>query len=367
MAGILGVDVGGTFTDFMLLVDGRLTVFKRPSTPLDPSRAVLEGIAEMGAASTDSAHGIGEVVHGSTVATNAVLERKGARTGLINTAGLRDLLEIGRQSRPHLYDLEPHRTQPLVPRERRYEAGERVGSDGAVLRPLQPVDIERILDNAAADGVESLAISLLFSYLNPTHESSIAAAARSRGFQVSVSSELVPEYREYERASTTVLNAFLGPVVAGYVRDLESGLKRAGIRRLRVVQSDGGSAGASTIAARPVSTVLSGPAAGVAGAFAAARLAGFDQVITFDMGGTSTDVALCPGSILDRLDLEVGGLPLRMPAVDVHTVGAGGGSLARIDAGGALRVGPESAGAEPGPACYGRGDQPTVTDAQLVL
>ena len=221
MTGTLGVDVGGTFTDFMLLVDGRLTTFKRPSTPGEPGRGVVVGISEMGCEPD-------EVVHGSTVATNAILERKGARTGLINTRGLRDLLEIGRQTRPRLYDLEPHRPPPLVPRERRYEVDERVDAAGEILRPLQAEDVEAVLDAVERDGVESLAISLLFSYLNPAHEASIAAAARRRGLLVSVSSELVPEYREYERASTTVANAFLAPVVATYLRDLEAKLRRSG-------------------------------------------------------------------------------------------------------------------------------------------
>jgi N-methylhydantoinase A len=366
VAGLIGVDVGGTFTDLMLLADGRLSVYKRPSTSDDPARAVLAGIEEMLEAGGD-ANTIAEVVHGSTVATNAVLERKGARTGLINSAGMRDLLEIGRQNRPKLYALEPRRPEPLVPRERRYEASERLAADGSILQALTAEEIERLIDEAIADGVQSLAVSLLFSYVNPEHERAVAAAARSRGLAVSVSSEIVPEYREYERASTTVVNAFVAPVVGSYVQGLERELQERGVERFRVVQSDGGSAGASTVIRLPVSTVLSGPAAGVAGAFAAARLAGLDRVITFDMGGTSTDVAVCPGEILQRVDLDVDGLPVRTPAVDVHTVGAGGGSLARIDAGGALRVGPESAGADPGPACYGRGDRPAVTDAQAVL
>jgi N-methylhydantoinase A len=367
MAGLLGVDVGGTFTDLMLLADGCLSIYKRPSTPDDPARAVIAGIQEMLDATEGDPIQIGEVVHGSTVATNAILERKGARTGLVNSAGMQDLLEIGRQNRPKLYALEPRRPEPLVPRERRYEVTERLAADGSILQPLRGAAIEALVDAAMADGVQSLAISLLFSYANPEHERAIAATARARGLAVSVSSEIVPEYREYERASTTVINAFVAPVVGAYVSGLEGELQQRGVRRFRIVQSDGGSAGASTISRVPVNTVLSGPAAGVAGAFGAARLAGLDRVITFDMGGTSTDVAVCPGQVMHRLDLEVEGLPVRTPAVDVHTVGAGGGSIARIDAGGALRVGPESAGADPGPACYGRGDEPTVTDAQVVL
>jgi N-methylhydantoinase A len=360
MAGILGVDVGGTFTDFLLLEDGRLRAFKRPSTPAEPAQGVLAGIQEMVAAPE-------EVVHGSTVATNAVLERKGARTGLVTTLGFRDVLEIGRQVRPLIYDLEPQRPQPLVPRERRYELAERVDAAATVLAAPKREDIDAILDRAVADGVESLAVSLLFSYLLPAHESLVAEAARQRGLWVSASSELAPEYREYERTSTAVTDAFLAPIVGAYLRELGNAIARTGTLRLRIVQSDGGSADAEAAARRVIALVLSGPAAGVAGAYAAAKLAGFEDVITFDMGGTSTDVALCPGRIVERLDVEIGGLPLRMPAIDVHTIGAGGGSLARLDAGGALRVGPESAGADPGPACYGRGSEPTVTDAQLVL
>ena len=360
MASILGVDVGGTFTDLLLLEDGRLRTFKRPSTPADPARAVVAGIAEMGATPE-------EVVHGSTIATNVLLERRGARAGLITTKGFRDVLEIGRQTRPKLYDLEPRRPEPLVPRERRYELNERIDAQGHVLTIPSAGEIESLLDRLLVDGVESLAVCLLFSYLNPAHERQIAAAARRRGLSISVSSELVPEYREYERTSTTVMNAYLAPAVADYLQHLKRDLHDSGTRRLRIVQSDGGSASVETLAARPLAMALSGPAAGVNGAFAAGRLAGFDHVITFDMGGTSTDVALCPGRVAERQEIEIGGLPARLTAVDVHTVGAGGGSLARIDAGGALRVGPESAGAEPGPACYGRGMQPAVTDAQLVL
>ena len=357
---IVGVDVGGTFTDFLLIENGRLRTYKRPSTPAEPGRGVVAGIAETG--STPD-----EVVHGSTVATNIVLERKGARAGLITTKGFGDVLEIGRQTRPKIYDLEPRRPEPLIPRERRYELDERTDAAGQALRAPRPAEIEQILDRAVADGVESVAICLLFSYLNPEHERQVAAAVRRRRLGVFASSEVVPEYREYERASTTAMQAYLAPALGSYVGRLEDDLHGLGCARLRIVQSDGGSADALAVRERPASMLLSGPAAGVAGAFAAAQLAGFDQIISFDMGGTSTDVALCPGRIVERQEFEIGGLPVRIPAIDLHTVGAGGGSLARIDAGGALRVGPESAGAEPGPACYGRGDEPTVTDAQLLL
>jgi len=360
MAGILGVDVGGTFTDFLHWEDGRLRTYKRPSTPADPARAVLDGVADMGALPD-------EVVHGSTVATNALLERKGARTALLTTRGFADTLVIGRQARPWLYALHPTRPAPLVPDELRIELDERVSAQGEVLQPLNGAQLERALDHICAAGVESLAVCFLFSFLRPEHERMAAAAAARRGLRVSVSHEVLPEYREYERMSTTAVNAYVSPLMDRYLTRLDDALHRAGMRRLRVMQSDGGSIGASTAGRLAVRTVLSGPAGGVAGAFAVAQAAGFPDAITFDMGGTSTDVALCPGRVLTRDETTIAGLAVRVPIVDVHTVGAGGGSLARLDAGGALRVGPESAGADPGPACYGRGDRPTVSDAHAVL
>jgi N-methylhydantoinase A len=356
----LGVDVGGTFTDFFLYHDGGVAVYKRPSTPDDPSRAVLEGLAEVGW-SPD------EIVHGSTVATNAVLERKGARTALITTRGFRDVLEIGRQTRPKLYELEPRRPPPLVPGELRFEASERIDRDGAVLDPLAAAAVERLLDRIARlrPRVESLAVCFLFSFLKPDHERLVAQAARRRGFDCSASFEVLPEYREYERTSTTVLNAYVAPVMRRYLSRLEAGLGRG--PRLRIMQSNGGSASPQTAGRLAATTLLSGPAGGVVGAFRVARAAGLDRIITLDMGGTSTDVSLCDGDMPFTAESTIDGLPLRLPAVDVHTVGAGGGSIARLDAGGALRVGPESAGADPGPACYGRGSLPTVTDAHLLL
>lgn len=360
MAGILGVDVGGTFTDFLLWEDGRLRTHKCPSTPADPARAVLNGLTDMGATPD-------ELVHGSTVATNALLERKGARTALLTTRGFADTLVIGRQARPWLYALHPTRPAPLIPDELRIELDERVSAQGEILRPLNPDDVERALDRVRAAGAESLAICFLFSFLRPEHERVAAEAAARRGLRVSVSHEVLPEYREYERMSTTAVNAYVSPLVDRYLGQLEAALRRASVRRLRVMQSDGGSIGAQAAGRLAVRTVLSGPAGGVAGAFAVARTAGFADVITFDMGGTSTDVALCPGRVLTRDETVIAGLAIRVPIVDVHTVGAGGGSLARLDAGGALRVGPESAGADPGPACYGRGDRPTVSDAHAVL
>ncbi len=360
MPGTVGVDVGGTFTDFLLIEDGSLRVYKRLSTPHDPAAAVVLGLGEMGATPE-------EVVHGSTVATNTVLERSGARTALITTLGFRDVLEIGRQARANLYGLAPRRTPPLVERALRLEVTERVSADGVVLQPLDPAEVERVVAAIEALNVESVAVCLLFSFLFPAHEQHIAKALREKGISATASREVLPEYREYERASTTVLSAYVAPVVARYLTLLEEALVGVGVRRLRVMQSDGTSLGARATAERAVRTVLSGPAGGVAGAFAVAKEAGFDQVITFDMGGTSTDVSLCPGRILERLEIEVSGLPLRVPSVDVNTVGAGGGSIASVDSGGALRVGPESARADPGPACYGVGTLATVTDAQAVL
>ncbi|MHB8576866.1 MAG: hydantoinase/oxoprolinase family protein, partial [Dehalococcoidia bacterium] len=308
-----------------------------------------------------------EVVHGSTVATNALLERHGARTALITTAGFRDAIVIGRQARRDMYALEPTRPEPLIPADRRFEARERIGSNGAVLTPLDDAQIDLLIEQVAASNAESVAVCLLFSFLHPDHERRIAEALRGRGLFVSASVDVLPEYREFERTSTTAVNAFVSPIMSRYLDRLQIDLRTVGVGRLSVMQSDGGSMAAETAGGLAVRTVLSGPAGGVAGAFAAALTAGFPDVITFDMGGTSTDVSLCPGRILYRTDLSVDGLPVRTPAVDIHTVGAGGGSIGFIDAGGALQVGPRSAGADPGPACYGRGEEPTVTDAQLTL
>ena len=354
------MDVGGTFTDFLYWDGAGLQVGKRPSTPDDPGRAVLEGIAAAGWTPD-------EVVHGSTVSTNTLLTRRGARTVLITTKGFRDTLVIGRQARPELYALHPTRPAPLVPKRLRFEVDERVAADGAVVRPLDDAEVAAVLDRVQRAGAEALAVCLIFSFVNPAHEQRIVAAAEARGIPVSASHLVLPEHREFERMSTTVANAYVGPAMSRYLRALEAGLQGERPLRLRVMQSNGGSLGAAQAAAAAVRTVLSGPAGGVVGALNAARAAGLDQVITFDMGGTSTDVSLCPGRILERNDLEVSGLPIRTPAVDVHTVGAGGGSIAGLDAGGALRVGPESAGADPGPAAYGRGRKPTLTDAHVVL
>ena len=359
---VVGVDIGGTFTDFVVLPserDGALRVHKVLSTPDDPARAVLEGMRELG---------IGQgvaVVHGSTIATNAVLERKGARTALVTTAGFEDVLEIGRQDRPSLYDLDASRPEPLSPRELRFGARERIDSQGAAIEPLSDAGARDVARRVLDAGVESVAVCLLFSFLNPDHERRIrdALIEAGAGPYVYISSEVLPEYREYERTSTTVVNAYIAPVVHRYLARLRNELGSG----LRIMQSSGGSVTAEGAMARPIETISGGPAGGVVGAFHLARMAGHPQMICLDMGGTSTDVCLCPNRVPETAAWELGGLPIRTPAIDVYSVGAGGGSIARIDAGGALLVGPESAGADPGPACYGKGSSPTVTDANLVL
>ena len=358
---LLGVDVGGTFTDFLYWDGAALRLHKRPSTPDDPGRAILEGLSALGWRPR-------EVVHGSTVSTNTLLTRSGARCALITTRGFRDTLVIGRQARPALYALHPTRPAPPIPDERRFEVDERVAADGDVLRALDDDEVSAVLDRVEASGAEALAVCLLFSFVDPAHERRIAARARARGMAVSASHEVLPEHREFERMSTTVANAYVAPAMERYLSRLEAGLRAGGgATRLRVMRSNGGSMRVAEASRDAVRTVLSGPAGGVVGARAAAAAAGIERLISFDMGGTSTDVSLLPGRVLERTDFAVGGLPIRTPAVDVHTVGAGGGSIASLDAGGALRVGPRSAGADPGPAAYGRGDAPTLTDAHVVL
>ena len=359
---LLGVDVGGTFTDFVFLRDGEINIAKRPSTPDDPGRAIIDGLAEFGWSPE-------EVVHGSTVATNTLLTRTGAPTALITTRGFRDTLVIGRQARPDLYALHPQRHEPLVPQRLRYEVDERIAFDGEVVTPLDLAELDRVLDRIERTRVRTVAICFLFSFINAEHEELAANQARQRGFNVSASYEILPQHREFERMSTTTANAYLSPVMSRYLDTLESRLNEQadGKIRLRIMQSNGGSLSGDSAGRNAVRTVLSGPAGGVAGAFAAAENDGYPYAITFDMGGTSADVALCPGRLLERTDLVVDDMPIRTPAVDLHTVGAGGGSIAWFDPGGALRVGPQSAGADPGPAAYGRGTLPTVTDAHTVL
>ena len=356
---ILGVDIGGTFTDFALIDRGEVRVFKLSSTPDDPTRAFLAGMQEL-KVSHDT-----DISHGSTVATNALLERKGARTALLVTEGFEDMLEIGRQNRPALYDFGVERPPQLVPPELRIGVSERLDSEGRVVIPLTAEDAGRIAQQVRESGASAVAVSLLFSFRNPGHERLLREALSGEGIDafVSVSSDLLPEYREYERTSTVVVNAYVGPPMARYLQHLSNAVGR----RLRIMHSGGGSLSPEKASLEPVRTLLSGPAGGVVGAFHVASQAGFPQVITLDMGGTSTDVSLCPGQVQETTSTQIGGYPTRVPTIDIHTVGAGGGSIARVDAGGALLVGPESAGADPGPACYGRGERVTVTDANLVL
>jgi len=339
------------------LEGGRVRVLKVRSTPDDPARAILAGLGALAGAGCPRLH------YGSTIATNALLERRGARVALLTTAGFEDVLEIGRQTRPLLYALEPRRPDPLVPRARRLGVRERVLADGAVEQPLDERAVRAAVRAVRSAGAEAVAICLLHAYANPAHERRLLAALAGRGLHVTASHRLLREYREYERTATTVVNAYVGPLMARHLGRLAAAVPGG----LRVMQSNGGLVGAATAADEPVRTVLSGPAGGLVGAAQRARAAGIARIVTLDMGGTSTDVALVDGPLGWRSETVAAGVPVRVPALDIHTVGAGGGSLARIDAGGALRVGPESAGADPGPACHGTGTQPTVTDANLVL
>ena len=368
---VVAVDTGGTFTDVLLLHGGQLHSLKLPSTPSDPSQAVLDGLRQVlddaGHTADDDAEREPNpsfmLLHGSTVATNALLERKGARVKLVTNAGFEDIIEIGRQNRPQLYALVGHRPPPLVDREDRHGIQGRIGPEGEVIEPLDTAELEG-LPELLADA-ESVAVILLHSYANVDHEEAVADALDSLGLPLSVSVRLLPEYREYERTSTTIVNAYVAPLISAYLKRLA---REAGAERLSIMGSNGGSLSLERAAREPVHTVLSGPAGGVVGALAWGRRAGQDHIITFDMGGTSTDVSLCPGAPLHTKEFEIGGQPVAIPVIDIHTVGAGGGSMVRIDPGGALRVGPESAGADPGPICYGNGGTGvTVTDAHVWL
>jgi N-methylhydantoinase A len=368
----IGVDTGGTFTDFVFERDGRVELFKLPSTPSDPSLAIQQGLARI-RAETGARLSKVEVVHGTTVGTNALLQRRGARIALITTKGFEDVLAIGRQARPELYNLNAIKPAPLVDDELRLGVRERVVASGEVIEPLDEDDLLRLVKKLKQARVEAVAISLLFSFLHPEHEERIGAALAEIDVPLSMSNRILPEYREYERTSTVVINAYLQPLMGRYLKRLSGIDSRGGppwppLRNLRVMQSSGGSISADVAAVEPVRTILSGPSGGVVGALRAAQSAGIQNVITFDMGGTSTDVALCDsGSIRTTNEAIVAGLPVAVSVMDIHTVGAGGGSIARVDEGGSLRVGPESAGADPGPACYGKSLLPTVTDAHVVL
>ncbi len=392
----IGIDIGGTFTDFVVFhpQTGQVKTFKCLSTPQDPAEAVLAGLQHIGLSVTLSQL---EIVHGTTVATNALLERKGARTALVTTRGFADVLQIGRQNRPELYNLSYASPPPLVPSELRFEVDERIDHTGQVLAPLDPAQVDTLPSLLQQQQIESIAICLLFSFLHPAHEQLIAAKLRAAGFLVSASCEILPEFREFERTSTTVINAYVSPILDRYLSRLEQALflpsqrkwvgacpersegAGGGVNSLRIMQSNGGAISLGEARRNGVRCILSGPAGGIVGARriaeAISQPASKVQLITFDMGGTSTDVSLIDGEPLVTSDAQVSGLPIRIPVLDIHTIGAGGGSIAYLDPGGALRVGPQSAGADPGPACYTPDPPPlqserafpTVTDANLVL
>ncbi len=355
----VGVDTGGTFTDFVVWRDGRLVNRKVLSTPDDPSRAIFEGL---GGLLEDPASLF--IVHGTTVATNALLERRVGRVALITTAGFEDVLAIGRQTRRGLYALRPEGRFEIVPAERRFGLRERTLASGRIEKAVDPAELRRVIGRIKAARAEAVAVCLLHSYANPRNEEAVAAGLEGSGLLFTVSSRLLAEHREFERTATAAVNASLMPVMDRYLAALD---RRLGPADLRIMQSNEGTIAPERARREPIRTALSGPAGGVVGARALARAAGFPNIVSFDMGGTSTDVSLIEGAIRRSHESRVGDFPIRLPIIDIHSVGAGGGSIAFADRGGSLRVGPQSAGADPGPACYGRGDLPTVTDANLCL
>jgi len=362
----IAIDTGGTFTDCVWVERGRVHMLKVFSTPADPSQAIAEAVAKISERSAIV------LLHGTTVGTNTLLQRKGARVALVTTAGFEDVIEIGRQARPKLYDFFFERVEPLVPSELRFGIDERIDAEGHILKQPSLQELQSLTGKVAEKKPEAIAISLLFSFANPANEQAVAQALTKRGAPLSISHRILPEFREYERTSTVVVNAYLQPVIQRYLESLARRVRDAASQvrshsNIFVMQSSGGITALETAAREPVRTVLSGPAGGVVGAAATARRSGLEQVISFDMGGTSTDVALVDREAHASSQSEVAGLPVGVPMLDIHTVGAGGGSIARFDAAGALRVGPESAGADPGPICYGKGVLPTVTDAHLIL
>jgi N-methylhydantoinase A len=367
---LLGVDVGGTFTDAVLVDGERIHTAKRPTTPEDQSAGVIDAIEEVLARAEAPVSSVEDFAHGMTVGTNALLEERGARTALVATRGFADILEIARQDRPDLYRLCTPKPAPLVERELRFEAAERIGPDG-VIEPLGPEEPARLASELRESGAESVAICLLFSYLDPSHERALAEHLRRQlpGVHVSASHEVLPRFREYERCSTTAIDAYLSPLLGRYLGRLEAAASGAGLPAPLIMQSSGGVVPAAEAARAGAWSVLSGPAGGAVGAGLLARISGEGDAIGFDMGGTSCDVCVIEGGEVRRTDSRmIDGRAIQLPMVDVHTVGAGGGSIGWRDRGGALRVGPRSAGAEPGPACYGRGgSEATVTDANLLL
>jgi len=377
----IAIDTGGTFTDCIWIdpTTSRLRMLKVFSTPADPSQAIVDALRKI------SPEDDFILLHGTTVGTNTLLERKGARTALVTTAGFEDAIEIGRQARPKLYDFFFDRIEPLVPKDLRFGISERTAADGEILTAPSQEELRSLADRVGSAAPQSIAISLLFSFAHPTNEEAVAEVLKPLQVPLSVSHQILPEFREYERTSTVVINAYLQPIMQTYFQNLKTRARELKITphsapeaesrkprapdasRIFVMQSSGGITALATAAREPVRTVLSGPAGGAVGAAASARASGFDRIIAFDMGGTSTDVSLVEDEIKTANDAHIAGLPISVPMLDIHTVGAGGGSLARFDAAGVLRVGPESAGADPGPICYGHGTQPTVTDANLLL
>jgi N-methylhydantoinase A/oxoprolinase/acetone carboxylase beta subunit len=354
----IGIDTGGTFTDFVVVGDdGALETFKLRSNPADPASVIAAGLQQIGARKA------ADVVHGSTVATNALLERKGAKTALVTTIGFEDVIQIGRQNRAQLYVLSPPPKRVLADPALCFGVHERTYFDGSIASSPSPGELKRLVRKLEAAGVQSIAISLLHSYANPANERAVAAALTSAGIYMCCSHEICPEFREYERTVTTFLNSYVGPLMDGYLGRVQ----RAHPGRVWIMQSNGGVISTAEAGRHAVRTLLSGPAGGAIGAVELARMAGYDRILGFDMGGTSTDISLSEGGPRETSEAYIDGLPVRVPMLDIHTVGAGGGSIARVDEGGLLRVGPQSAGADPGPACYGKGTDSTVTDAHVVL
>ena len=355
---LIGVDTGGTFTDFICKKGEKWKVLKMLSTPDDPAEAVIKGVALL------AGNKNGRVIHGSTVATNALLEAKWAQTAFISNHGFKDIMEIGRQNRRRLYELNYVKDLPIVAPEATYGIEGRISADGLELESFDEIKARDTARLISRSGAQSVAVCLLFSFLNPAHELLMGQILEQEGLEVSLSHQILAEFREFERASTTIINAGVMPVMKTYLQRIIAELPG---QNLAVMQSNGGQISVATAVREPVRTILSGPAGGVAGAAAVAGKAGFKHLITFDMGGTSTDVALLNGQLPLSTETVIGGFPVKVPMLDIHTVGAGGGSIVRIDSGGALQVGPESAGAVPGPVCYGKGEEITVTDANLFL
>lgn len=356
----IGIDTGGTFTDFVFFGGVQLEMHKVPSTPEDPSRAIVQGIIDILGESLGDLN----IVHGTTVATNALLERKGARIALITTKGFEDVIQIGRQNRGELYNIFWEAPVPLVEESMRFGLSERTTFDGKVLKSVKKSELLSLINKIKRSKAEGIAICFLHSYANPRNEENAERALKSLGLPISTSSKILPEFREFERTSTVAANSYLLPKVENYMDMLSHKLPGADIS---IMQSNGGVISPEQAATEPVRIILSGPAGGVVGAAKVAGLAGYKKIITYDMGGTSTDIALCENGPKFTTETIIDGVPIKIPMIDIATIGAGGGSIASIDSGGALKVGPESAGADPGPACYGKGSYPTVTDANLVL